>query len=74
MWRLSPAVVIVYALVMSLIAFDQEMAVDYHWYSTQFGGFVFMGAVYIAFAWVSISIAFMREIHPLFKAKIERST
>src|SRR5690606_34609717 len=35
----SPLCVMVYALVMSLVAFDLIMSVDAHWYSTMFGGF-----------------------------------
>ncbi|MFN8390931.1 MAG: hypothetical protein U0136_11640 [Bdellovibrionota bacterium] len=72
--RLSPVVVIVYALVMSLIAFDQIMSVDPHWYSTMFGGFVFMTAVYLAVAWVSMLVGFSRGVHPLFCSKVERRT
>ena len=73
MGRFSPPMIMVYALVMTLIAFDQVMSVDPHWYSTMFGAFVFMGAVYLAVAWTSMSVAFVRT-HPLFRAKVERRT
>ncbi len=72
--RLSPIVVVTYALVMSLIAFDQIMSVDPYWYSTLFGGFYFMTAVYLCMAWVSIMVGFARKHHPLFLVKIERRT
>ncbi len=72
--RLSPAVVIFYAIGMSLIAFDLIMSVDPHWYSTLFGAFIFMSAVYMATAWAAISVGFARELHPIFRAKIERRT
>jgi len=72
--RLSPVVIIVYAIVMSLIAFDQVMSVDAHWFSTLFGAFIFMSAVYMAVAWVSIGLGYIRASHPLFKAKVERRT
>lgn len=74
MGRFSPAVIIVYALAMSLVAFDQVMSVDPLWYSTMFGGFIFMGAVYLAMAWTSMIVGFSRSIHPLFTQKIERRT
>ncbi len=74
MTRLSPVVVIVYAFVLSLIAFDQIMAVDPHWYSTLFGAFYFMSGVYLAVAWVAILAAIARENHPLYRAKIEPRT
>lgn len=73
MGRLSPVFIMVYALVVSLIAFDQEMSVDPHWYSTMFGAFVFMGGVYLAVAWTSMFIGMVR-LHPLFRKKIERRT
>ncbi len=74
MWRLSPAFVIFYAVLMSFFAFDQIMSVDPHWFSTMFGGFIFMGAVYITFAWAAMMIYLVRATHPLFKAKIEKRT
>ena len=72
--RLSPVLIMIYALSMSLVAFDQIMSVDPHWFSTMFGGFVFMGAVYVAVAMVCFRIVFARKLHPLFTAKIHRST
>ena len=72
--RLSPIIVLAYALVMTFYAFDQIMSVDPHWYSTMFGGHIFMSGVYLAFAWVAMLILFLRRMHPLFLAKIERRT
>jgi len=74
MGRWSPFVIIGYAVVVSLIAFDQMMSVDPHWYSTMFGGFIFMGAVYLAMAWCSMFVGLARTAHPLFAAKVERRT
>ena len=74
MIRLSPVVVIAYAVIMSLIAFDQIMSVDPHWYSTMFGGLYFMTAVYLAMAGCAMAVAMLRSAHPLFRAKIERRT
>jgi hypothetical protein len=68
--KLSPGVVAAYAGVMSLLGFDQMMSVDPYWVSTLFGAFLFMSAVYITMAWNSIGVAFLRTIHPLFKARI----
>ena len=70
--RLSPILVVTYALVMSLVAFDLIMSVDPHWYSTMFGGFYFMSGVYMAMAWVAINVAFLRNRHRLFLIKIDR--
>ncbi len=74
MWRLSPAVIIVFAVVMTLLAFDQIMSVDYHWFSTLFGALYFMSGTYLAYAFVAIGVGFMRDLHPLFRRKVERRT
>jgi hypothetical protein len=74
MGRLSPVVIMVYALVMTLIAFDQIMSVDQHWYSTMFGGFYFMSGVYMAVAFAAMGFAMLRNVSPLFRAKVERRT
>ncbi len=74
MGRFSPAVVIIYALVMTFIAFDQLMSVDPHWYSTLYGALYFMAAVYVGIAWVCVGIYFARNLHPLFRAKVQRRT
>ena len=42
--RLAPLYVVIYALVMTLIAFDGIMALQPHWYSNLLGGFYFMGS------------------------------
>ncbi|MGQ0703063.1 MAG: hypothetical protein ACT4PM_08035 [Gemmatimonadales bacterium] len=42
--RLAPAFLVVYALVMTLVAFDGIMALQPHWYSNLLGGFYFMGS------------------------------
>jgi hypothetical protein len=38
-----------FALVLSLIGFDLVMAADPHWYSTLFGAYTFIKAVYVGF-------------------------
>ncbi|MCC6220098.1 MAG: hypothetical protein IT291_02545 [Deltaproteobacteria bacterium] len=70
--RYSPVVVICYAVIMSMLAFDLMMSVDPHWYSTLYGAFLFMTGVYLAFAWISVVIALAREWHPLYRKKIDR--
>jgi hypothetical protein len=74
MIRLSPAVIIIYSIVVSLVAYDQMMSIDPEWYSTLFGGFIFMGGAYIATAWCGMLVAVSRAVHPLFVSKVERRT
>ena len=74
-WRaqriLSPIIGIVYAFVLSLLAFDLVMSLDPHWYSTLFGAYYFMTCFYLALAalyflsLISLKTLGLREtIHP----------
>jgi hypothetical protein len=42
--RLAPGYVVLYAYVLTLVAFDGIMALQPHWFSNLLGGFIFMGA------------------------------
>ncbi|MGD8360254.1 MAG: hypothetical protein PVJ04_02400 [Gemmatimonadota bacterium] len=55
--RLAPASVLLYAVVMSVFAFDWAMSLEPHWFSTIFGAWFFMGALWggvAASAWVTV--------------------
>ncbi len=43
-YTLAPAVVVTYAIVLTLVAFDGIMALQPHWFSNLLGGFYFMGS------------------------------
>ncbi|HKV73352.1 MAG TPA: hypothetical protein VJN95_02435 [Gemmatimonadales bacterium] len=43
-FRLAPIFVVIYAIVMTLVAFDGIMALQPHWFSNLLGGFYFMGS------------------------------
>jgi hypothetical protein len=47
---LSPIFGILYALVLSLVAFDLIMSLSPHWYSTLFGAYFFVGSFYTGLA------------------------
>ncbi len=49
MTRLAPALVLTYAIVMSMISFDWIMSLEPHWFSTIFGAWFFMGAFWAGF-------------------------
>jgi len=53
--RLSPALLITYACVFSLQAFDFIMSLDPHWFSTLMGGYFFVGNLYIGVAFLAIA-------------------
>ncbi|MBI2956984.1 MAG: polysulfide reductase NrfD [Acidobacteria bacterium] len=60
--RLAPVLFIVYALVFSLVGFDLVMALDPHWVSTLFGGYIFFGALYAGLAWLAVvAVLFFRR-------------
>jgi hypothetical protein len=42
--RLAPLYAVIYVYVLTLVAFDQIMALQPHWFSNLLGGFIFMGA------------------------------
>jgi hypothetical protein len=50
---MAPIVAISYALVMTLIAFDQVMSLDATWISTLFGAYFFITNLYLAWATLS---------------------
>jgi hypothetical protein len=55
--RLGPASVLLYAVVMSIFAFDWAMSLEPHWFSTIFGAWFFMGALWggvAATAWATV--------------------
>lgn len=55
--RLGPATVLIYAVVMSIFSFDWAMSLEPHWFSTIFGAWFFMGALWggvAATAWATV--------------------
>lgn len=62
--KLGPAFIIVYAVVMSMIAYDWIMSLEPHWYSTLFGGFFFMGAFWGGIALTARLSVFMKLRDP----------
>ena len=52
--RLAPAILIVYACVFSLQAFDFVMSLDPHWFSTALGAYFFVGNLYIGVAFLAV--------------------
>jgi hypothetical protein len=57
--RLSPMLLIAYACVLSIQAFDFVMSLDPHWYSTLAGGYFFIGNLYVGVAFLAIATAWV---------------
>ena len=64
---ISPALILVYAVVMSMFAIDWAMSLEPHWYSTLFGGWFFMGAFWAGIAVTAVAIARLIPLHADFR-------
>lgn len=61
--KIAPAIIIVYALVFSLFAWDFIMSLDPHWFSTLFGPYYFMGSLIAAIgATIILSVPLKRHL------------
>lgn len=58
---LSPILLLLYALVFTLIAVDLVMSLDPHWYSNLFGGYYFIGNLYLGLAALAITSILARR-------------
>ncbi len=57
---LSPIVVVAYAIVFTILAWDLIMSLDPHWVSTLFGAFYFVGSFFNGLILISIVAIFLR--------------
>jgi hypothetical protein len=62
--------ILAFALVVSLIGFDLVMAADPHWYSTLFGAYSFVKAIYTGFGAIII-LAALLHLSPRFAFRID---
>ena len=66
MTTMAPVLVIVYVTVMTIVAFDWAMSLEPHWFSTLFGGWFFMGALWGGFAATAVAAVLLRRRDPVF--------
>lgn len=59
--RLAPGLLVAYAWVLSLVAFDFVMALDPHWFSTLMGAYYFTGGLFVGIAFVTIVAVWERD-------------
>lgn len=59
--RLAPLLLVVYAWVFSLVAFDLVMALEPHWFSTLFGAYYFVGNVFMGIAFLTVVAVWARD-------------
>ena len=70
MTRLAPLMVLVYAAVMTMLAFDWAMSLEPHWFSTLFGGWFFMGAFWGGFAATAVGAVALKRRDPGFREHV----
>jgi len=63
---LAPVVIILYVLIYSLYTFEMLMSMDTIWYANMFGGFIFVGNIYLAWAVLSITTVLFIYTRPQF--------
>ena len=73
MTRMAPVMVLVYAAVMSMLAFDWAMSLEPHWFSTLFGGWFFMGAFWGGFAATAVAAVALKRRTPGFREHVGSS-
>ena len=67
MTTMAPALVLLYAAVMSMLVYDWAMSLEPHWYSTLFGGWFFMGAFWGGISVTAVTMVWLRGQHTDFK-------
>ena len=68
MTRLAPAMVLVWAIVMTVFVFDWAMSLEPHWFSTLFGGWFFMGAFWGGLAATAVAVVGLKAKDKTFDA------
>ena len=63
MTTMAPAIVLTYALVMTIISYDWAMSLEPHWFSTMFGPWYFMGAFWGGVTVTGLWSVYLRTKH-----------
>ena len=70
MTTMGPAMALIYAFVMTIVAYDWAMSLEPHWFSTMFGPWFFMGAFWGGIACTALWSLYLRNQHTDFKNHI----
>jgi hypothetical protein len=68
----APLLILVYAVVVSLFAFEMVMGMDVHWMSNLFGAFIFMGNIYAAWAMLGLTTLFYAKTNPQYNRVLDK--
>ena len=72
MTMLGPLFVILYAVVMSILAYDWVMSLEPHWFSTMMGPWFFMGAFWSGIAATACCVTFLKKRDDYFDKSMGR--
>jgi hypothetical protein len=67
MTTIAPVFVMVYAVVLTILAYDWVMSLEPHWFSTMFGPWFFMGAFWTGIASTALWSLYLRNKHEDFR-------
>lgn len=57
----APLLILIYVVVYSLFSFEMIMGMDNVWYSNMFGGFMFIGNIYLGWAALAFTVIILKE-------------
>lgn len=66
----GPLVVLIYVVVYSLFSFEMIMGMNTIWYSNMFGGFQFLGNIYVAWATTAMLVAYFAAKSPAYRKTV----
>lgn len=66
MSTLAPVLVILYAIIWSLFAFEMVMGMDTIWYSNMFAGWEFVGNIYMGWAVIALTAMYLATHSPAY--------
>lgn len=68
----APIVVFFYAVITSVFAFEMVMSMDTSWVSNMFGGFIFLGNIYIAWAMTTVLTVYFAAKSPAYRKTVSK--
>lgn len=68
----APLIIALYAVIYSLFAFEMIMGMDTIWFSNMFGGFMFVGNIYLGWGATIVFVLFLCGASPAFNSVARR--
>lgn len=69
----APILVLAYVVIYSLFGFEMIMAMDTIWFSNMFGGFMFLGNIYMGLAMLTLLVVYFVKISPAYAKNITKN-